>query len=328
MEGITGYPFRNAHRQVYGGADRYYAPFLVPNQHYSLKKKELRDVDPENNRGLCLIPQILSNHPQQFCWAARLLKEMGYAEVNLNLGCPSATVVSRCRGAGMLKDSDRLDRFFTEVFSHLMKEDPANVPRISVKTRIGMTDTEEADTLIRIFNRYPIAELIIHPRLQEEFYQGSVHLDAFARMYEESTHPVCYNGVINTPEDMRRLKELLRDPQLVIRIREMDPAEEKPPLRWSVGKEQSQRFRTGDESAKQDAVDRTRLRTFLDLLYENYRAEMADDRQVLFRMKELWSYLKDAFPGQEKEVKKLKKAQNKASYETSLDRMFQTAETI
>ena len=98
MEGITGYIYRNAYEKFFHNIDKYFTPFIVPNQSRSLKTKELRDILPENNQGMNIVPQILTNDSEGFIVTAKKLKQLGYNEVNLNLGCPAGTVVSKNRG--------------------------------------------------------------------------------------------------------------------------------------------------------------------------------------------------------------------------------------
>ncbi|MBQ7447423.1 MAG: tRNA-dihydrouridine synthase family protein [Eubacterium sp.] len=315
MEGITGYPFRNTIQKYFPGADRYYSPFLVANQTFHFKKKELRDVAPDNNNTLTLIPQVMTAQAEQFVWAVKVLGELGYGEVNLNLGCPSATVVTRHKGAGMLEDADRLDRFFEEVFEGLEKKagEPDKLPGISLKTRIGFSDVKEAVRLTEIFNRYPCCEIIIHPRLREEYYGGTVHREIFHEMYLELELPVVLNGDLYTIEDVERLKEDFPDLGAVMIGR---GALRNPAL-----------FRIlhcaeGGGDPQSAVLTKEELRPFLDELFGEYSREMSGDVQVMFKMKELWTYLKDLFPGSEKAMKKLRKAKTRADYEAFLNEMI------
>ena len=116
MEGVTGVSYRRIHSQMFPGADRYYAPFIAPDSQGNFRLKHLRDVLPDNNRGIALVPQILANSPEAFLSVAAQLKELGYDEVNLNAGCPSGTVVAKHKGAGMLSDLSSLDAFLSRVF--------------------------------------------------------------------------------------------------------------------------------------------------------------------------------------------------------------------
>ena len=323
MEGITGYPFRNTFEKYFPGADRYYSPFLVANQTFHFKKKELRDVAPENNSTLNLIPQVMTPQADQFVWAVKTLAGLGCDEVNFNLGCPSATVVTRHKGAGMLMDYDRLDRFFEEVFEELEKLElqegtesgglANGVPGISVKTRIGFSDVKEAARLTEIFNRYPFCEIIIHARLREEYYGGKPHRDVFREMFENLKHPVCYNGDIFTVEDAKMLAQDFPDLKAVMIGR---GALRNPAL--------FRMLRAAEEGKDPEGaiLQKKELRPYLDDLFENYSREMSGDVQVMFKMKELWAHLKVLFPDSEKAMKKLRKAKTRADYEAFLNMVF------
>lgn len=209
LEGITGYIYRNTLDRYFPGADRYYTPFIVPDQNHPLRSKELRDILPENNQVKQLIPQIMTNDAQRFKEAADALLEYGYQEVNLNLGCPSGTVTARKKGAGFLSVPDELDRFLDRIFSE-------NKVRISIKTRIGMSQPEEAFRLMEIYNQYPMSELIIHPRTREEFYRGMPHLLLYGELFAMSRMPVCYNGNLLTKQDYDLFRSRFPETQYVM----------------------------------------------------------------------------------------------------------------
>ena len=300
MEGVTGYVYRNAHHAIFPGIDKYFTPFVSPNQNRCFTPREKRDILPENNRGICVVPQILTNRSDYFLRTMKELAAFGYQEVNLNLGCPSGTVVSKGKGAGFL------DAFFDEVFQ---KADLEKM-KISVKTRIGIEDAEEFEDLQKVFQRYPFAEVIVHPRVRSDFYKNQLDCQVFGAFLKESVNPVCYNGDIFTVSDAAELKAefpelesimcgrgLLSNPALV---RELQ----------------------GGETLKKEELHR-----FHDTLYESYRTLFApDERSVLFKMKELWGYFITAFQGAERNVKKIKKAQHFAEYEAAVSHIFENHE--
>ena len=162
LEGLTGYIYRNTHAAYFSPADEYFTPFLSPNQNRRFTSREKNDVLPEHNEGLHVVPQLLTNQSEHFLWAAGELAAMGYDEVNLNLGCPSGTVVAKKKGSGFLTELEALDRFLDEVCTKA----PCAV---SVKTRLGRYSPDEFPALLEIFNRYPLKRLIIHPRVQTDF---------------------------------------------------------------------------------------------------------------------------------------------------------------
>lgn len=197
MEGITGHIYRNAYAKYFDNIDKYFTPFIVPNQSTSLKTKELRDMLPENNEGLYIVPQILTNDAEGFITTAKKLQQLGYDEINLNLGCPAGTVVSKNRGSGFLSQRDELDSFLDEIFK-------INDMKISVKTRIGKDSPDEFYELIKIYNKYPMEELIIHPRTRQDFYGNTPNLDVFKDAISLSENTLCYNGDIFTVEDYKK----------------------------------------------------------------------------------------------------------------------------
>lgn len=304
LEGITGYLYRNAHYKFFDRADKYFAPFIGTNQNGIRKTKEIRDILPENNPEIPLVPQLLSNKAGDFITYAKKIQQLGYKEINLNLGCPSRTVAAKKKGAGFLAFPEELDRFLEEIFEEVSAD-------ISIKTRIGMDQPEEFAGLLDIYNRYPLKELIIHPRTQKDYYNGKPDLEMFRYGLENSKNPVCYNGDIFTKEDYERFRKefpqtdrvmlgrgLLKNPGLIGELK---------------GGE-----RTGTD----------RLKAFHDELYEKYRENFSGETPVLFKMKELWVYLSGEFPDCEKTMKKIKKAQRLRDYEGYVYELFEKRRSI
>ena len=199
LEGITGYIVRNAFAHHFPYIDKYFTPFFPAAK--KMNKKIMRDLIPENNPGITLVPQLMLNDAEDLRMMGTQLEQMGFTTVNLNCGCPSGTVVSKRRGAGILGDPDELDRFLENAFDIC----PLS---ISVKTRIGMESEDEWEKLCKIYARYPFEELIVHPRVRSDFYSNSPRLDAFSYAVEMIRVPLCYNGDINTVEDYERIHTL------------------------------------------------------------------------------------------------------------------------
>ena len=191
MEGLTGALYRQAHCRWFGGVDRYFIPFITPTQDHRFTKRELREILPEHNRGLTAVPQLLVRRAEDFLWAAGELAAMGYPEINLNLGCPSGTVVAKGKGSGFLGLPEELERFLDTVFD-------AAPCAVSIKTRLGLREPEEFGPLLALFRRYPLAELIVHPRVQKDMYKNTPRRAYFARALADSPFPVCYNGDLYT----------------------------------------------------------------------------------------------------------------------------------
>lgn len=304
MEGLTGYIYRNSHNAYFNKIDKYFSPFIVPNQSKSFKTRELKDILPENNQGIVLIPQLLTNNSKDFIHTAKKIKQLGYNEINLNLGCPSGTVVSKNRGAGFLSKREELDAFLEEIFSEA-------ATKISVKTRIGKDQPEEFYALIEIFNKYPIEELIIHPRTQKDFYKNKPNLEIFKEALILSKNPVCYNGDIFTVKDYREFstkfnsvetymigRGLLRSPGLISGI---------------------------ENNTK---LKKKLLKDFHDRIYEDYKKVLFGDRNVLFRMKELWFYMIQMFSDNAKYAKKIRKSERFYDYDEAVLSLFREQDIL
>ena len=199
MEGVTGYVFRTVYAECFGDIDRYYTPFVAPPRVGSeFGKKPMKELDPERNRGLDVVPQLLTKNVDEFIWAAQLLAEIGYREVNLNVGCPSGTVVNKGRGSGFLRDPEALDAFLGEACER------SPVP-VSVKTRIGIADDAEYGRLLAIYCKHPLAELIVHPRVREDYYRGTPRQQSWGETLARAPFPVAYNGDVFSPANLRAL---------------------------------------------------------------------------------------------------------------------------
>lgn len=293
LEGITGFVYRNVYDKYFGGIDKYFTPFIATNQHFALKGREQKDVLPENNEGIPLVPQILTNNAEQFLDMAEKLAAFGYREVNLNLGCPSRTVVTKKKGAGFLAYPEELDEFLYEIFHRSPVE-------ISIKTRLGMENEEEFVRLLHIYHKYPLKELIVHPRLQTDYYKNHPRMESYRYAQQRAEVPLCYNGDLFTAEAIRAFRE--HDPQteriMLGRGLLMTPSL----LRELAG----------------EARDLRRWYDFLSELCEAYRAELSGEQNVLFKMKEHWNYLLKSLPEGTKYAKEIRKCRTLAAYEASV----------
>ena len=338
MEGITGYVYRNAYVKYFGGMERYYTPFIAST---GLSHKELNDVLPEHNKVFLpgegngesggpgrshLVPQILTNKAEDFLIIADKLRQMGYSHVNLNLGCPSGTVVGKGRGAGFLGHPRQLDAFLAEIYEKC----PLS---ISIKTRIGVADTDQWEELLQIYKKYPVEELIIHSRLQQDFYKHPIRWEGVELALEcwEQTKcgiPLCYNGELHSLEEYQSFRQrfprinrvmlgrgVLKNPFLAEQLRrweqEQGPAED-------GNAEKLQEYGDSKSQERQWKV----LWDFHQELLEGYREIMSGDQNTLFKMKELWTYFGESFPDKSKALKKIRKAGNMAQYEAAVHEVF------
>lgn len=306
LEGITSYTYRNLHHKYYSGVEKYYTPFLSPGPETGLGIRQLRDVIPENNPNILLVPQLLTNRAGDFLKSMEVLGEYGYREINLNLGCPSGTVTAKKKGSGFLYYPQELDRFLDEVFKD--RQIWSGEFQVSVKTRIGKNSPEEWPELMEIYNRYPLKELIIHPRIQRDFYNNIPNLEVFEDALVQSKNPVVYNGDIFSDRDFRRFRERFPAVKTIMLGRGLI---QNPELARALKEERSS-----------EIFDKNRLKNFHDELLEQYCERMSGERNVLFRMKELWFYMIRLFPDRPKVEKKIKKATRLAEYRAAVDELL------
>lgn len=311
MEGITGFIFRNAYAKYFGDIDKYITPFISPGMHHSYKSRELRDVLPENNEGLNVTVQMLTNNADDFIHCAKDMKAFGYNEVNLNIGCPSKTVVTKHRGSGFLEDVEKLDAFFDKILCAL-----DGVIDISIKTRLGLSDVNEFDSLIEVFRKYPFSEIIVHPRIQKQMYTDSCNLDKFEKIYNEyllgdvgknSTYKtrIVYNGDICTKNDYNKIvnrfdrlenvmigRGIIANPGLVGFIKE--------------GK----------------MVDVDTLKAFYNEIQKGFLDAKTTPENTVLKMKELYFYLAKSFTNYENYLKDIKHADSIIELKAVMNRLF------
>ena len=296
MEGITDSVYRRLHHEFFGGVDRYYMPFLSPTIHRCLTRKEDRELPMADSVPFAAVPQVLTKCAEDFLWAAQVCRDRGYEEVNLNVGCPSGTVVSKGKGSGMLRSPDELDRFFDSIF--------ANSPLpISVKTRLGLENPEDFIALLEIFNRYPIRELTVHPRVRKAFYNGPVLEDWFRYTWENSRNPLCYNGNLLSPADCAAVAQRYPGLEAVMLGRALigDP---------------------GMLSPEKNTPEN--LKAFHDALLEEYISVFGSARNAIFRLKENWHFLYLRFDDSEKLWKRLRKTTDIDEYRSITSEIFHT----
>lgn len=295
MEGITDAVYRQVHHRFFPGLHTYYMPFLSPTMHRTLTNRESRDLPPASSVPFRAVPQILTKVPEDFLWAARQCAQRGYDEVNLNLGCPSGTVVSKGKGAGMLADPAKLDEFLDAVFA-------ATPLPISVKTRLGMTDGSEFPQLLRVFNQYPIKELTIHPRVRRQFYNGTVDMEMFRYALQNSRNRLCYNGNLRTLTEVHAFEEAY--PQ--------------------VGAVMIERGLVGTPDMFHPGTGAQTLRAFHDELLDTYIETFGSARNAIFRMKENWHCMILRFDDSERLWKRLRKTTDIGEYRAITAEIFET----
>ena len=298
LEGITGPAYRRLHHEFFPGVDRYYTPFLSPTSDHRFTPREFREIDPDYNRDLAIVPQLLTKHADDFLWAVDELHAMGYEEVNLNFGCPSGTVTAKGKGSGMLSDLTALRSFLDKIY----EKAPC---KISIKTRLGLEAPEEFDRLLDLYNQYPVSELIVHPRIRKDFYRHPVRKACFEKAYQNAAMPITYNGSIITEQNyadcVRRWPNLhsvmigqglIADPALACKLR------------------------------FQKSFDKAYLKEFHDKLLESYTQLFQSKNNAVKRMKEFWFYLICSFDDSDKLKKQLLKSKNADEYDIVVSKIF------
>ena len=295
MEGLTDSIYRSAHHAHFGGVDRYYMPFLSPTVHRSLTNREERELPYAQSVPFTAVPQLLTKVPEDFLWATTVCAERGYDEVNLNTGCPSGTVVSKGKGSGMLRDLDALCRFLDEVFSK-------SVLPVSIKTRLGLEDPQEFPAILEIYNRYPIKELTIHPRVRKQFYDGAVDMEMFRYAAQNSRNRLCYNGDIT---ELAQIDALQKEfPQL--------------------GSVMIGRSLIADPGMLCGGTDKAALEAFMNELLVRYTEAFGGSRNAMFRLKENWGMIHQRFEGCDKLWKRLRKTTDLQEYRSITTEIFHT----
>ena len=298
LEGITGYIYRKTYAKYFGGVDKYFSPFISPNQKRICRTREQKDILPENNAGLYLVPQIMTNQADMFIKTVKYLQQYGYQEFNLNLGCPASTVVTKMKGSGFLAQPEKLEQFLEQIYEKC----DAN---ISIKTRIGFESAEEFSRLLSIFEKFPVNELIIHPRTRQDFYQNEPDMGAFSYAMSHSRHRICYNGNIFSKKDYTNLVENYPALQCVM-----------------LGRGILQNPTIIEQIKGNELPDKDHIKAFMTEICEKYKEELSGDRPVLFKMKELWQYLVFSFDVDEKWKKKMRKAQSLSEYQIIINELF------
>lgn len=304
LQSLTGFVYRNSYEKNFHNIDKYFTPFIVPNKGKNFKTKDFVDVLPENNEGVNIIPQILSNNSEGFIFTAKKLKSLGYGEINLNLGCPSRMSAAKSRGSGFLAFPEELDRFL----NHIYEIDDI---KISVKTRLGIDDGDEFYNLMKIFNKYPMEELIIHPRTRNDFYGNTPNLKVFGDALAISKNPICYNGDIFTKENY---ETFTKDFPSVKRM--------------MIGRGIIANPGLIDEIKTGNTLSKEKLRRFHDDLLEKYIEECIEDYFVLIKFKEIWGYMSYIFEADSDYIKNIRRAQTIPQYKDAVSKLLTETDII
>lgn len=299
LQGFTDYSFRRAFFSLFDPPDVAFSPFIETHRADS---KVYRDVLPERNTGIRLIPQILGNNALQMRPVILKLHEMGYSEINWNLGCPYPMVAKKQMGAGLLPYPQQIETILNELFKETSL-------KLSVKIRLGLHSPDECKALVPVFNRYPLTEVIIHGRTASQMYKGEINIAAFNEMANELIHPVCYNGNINSLHDFQSLSKQM--PFVT---------------HWMIGRglitnplcvHEIKTNTSATPSEIKDAISRLHDQ----LLYQN-SLYLNGESHLMHKMKPYWEYFGPSFPDDQKSLKKIKKASSMNAYLDACREMF------
>lgn len=301
FQGITDAPFRNVFKRHFGGVDKYYTPFFTGiHKEEHAKNLQGEEIDPQCNDVETLTPQILSTDAEEILRFAKQCQQLGYKEINLNMGCPFPRVANKKRGSGLLPYPDKVEAMLERIF------DGIDI-KFSVKCRLGYFNPEEIDAIIPIFNKYPLSELIIHPRIGKQLYKGEADVERFKTLIPYINAPLVYNGDIVSVESFERIREMVQ-----------------PVNQFMLGRGVLTNPFLAEEIKGHDVPDdkTNRLHAYVIDLYDDRLRHAGGSPKVLGRMKELWSYLMNSFEEPQVVWRKIKKLNSLKDYEEAVELIF------
>ncbi|WP_170830189.1 tRNA dihydrouridine synthase [Williamwhitmania taraxaci] len=303
LQGFTEYPFRKAMLAAGTIPSFFVAPFVDAHEYARGKARRLKDILPENNEGISLIPQLLGSNPDELAVLMAWYRELGYSNVSFNLGCPYPMVALKGSGSGLIGKPEVvraiLDKLFT-TFPDI---------QLSVKTRLGYLDSSEIETLIPVLNQFPLAEVVVHPRIGKQLYKGDADLDAFAKVLPTIKAPVCYNGDILSVTDYQERSK--RFPTVT---------------RWMIGRAALQNplifndIAGGIESDLDEKL--SAMHKLHDALFQHYVASLSGNSHLIKKMAPFWEYFSLPFPERRKAYKKVVKATTADHYRNATNEFF------
>ncbi|GGF79814.1 tRNA dihydrouridine synthase [Wenyingzhuangia marina] len=302
LQGFTDFRFRNAFHHYFGGINTFYAPYIKMNGKMVIKNNYQRDLNPENNQVSELIPQVMTNNPDEFLFVIKYIQSLGYKELNWNLGCPYPMVTKQGMGSGMICQPQKID----EVLHKAHNESDVT---ISMKMRMGYEEPTEILEVFPILEKYPLKNIAIHARIGKQLYKGGTDLDSFQKCIENSPHKLYYNGDITSVQAFRELQErfpsidhfmigrgLIADPFLPSMIQ--NNTTEYPENRWQIFKE------------------------FHDTIYQQYDEALSGPTPIKMKMLGFWEYFSQSFDNPQKTYKAIKKAGNQVKYKAAVAEIF------
>jgi tRNA-dihydrouridine synthase len=304
LQGFTDFTFRKILSESFGGIDKYFIPYLSYGKGREIKKSQLREVFPENNQALPVVPQVLFSDQAELFDLITILIDYGYQEINLNLGCPYPMATNRGRGAAWLEKPEALNEILRQLYS---KDFPA---KFSVKMRAGMTNDQDSQAIFGILNQFPLEEVIFHPRTASQMYSGKANPLLFAVAVPTVKHPLIYNGDVFSETDIQELKRLFpeQDSFMIGRSLLIDPAIASR-LKGKVWEQKELR---------------KKMKEFHDQLLEEYSARLVGSGHLLMKMNQFWSYFSESFENPHKAMKLVKKSSSLLKYNAAVVEIFRS----
>ena len=298
LQGFTDFRFRNAFHHYFGGIDTFYAPYIRLNGKLIIKNSYQKDLQLENNTTLEVIPQVMTNNADEFLFVVKYIQDLGYKELNWNLGCPYPMVTKQGMGSGLICNPDKIN----EILDRAHSETDVVV---SMKMRMGYEHAEEILEVFPMLDRYPLKNIAIHARIGKQLYKGGVDLDAFQRCVESTRHKLYYNGDITSVAKLKEMQQrfptidhfmigrgLIADPFLPSMIK--SDTTEYPKDRWKIFSE------------------------FHDTIYHQYDEALSGPTPIKMKMQGFWEYFAQSFSNPQKTFKKIKKANNPRAYQQAV----------
>ncbi|WP_405381416.1 tRNA dihydrouridine synthase [Maribacter sp. LLG6340-A2] len=298
LQGFTDFRFRNAFHHYFGGIDTFYAPYIRLNGKLKIKNSYQKDLQPENNTTLEVIPQVMTGNADEFLFVVKYIQSLGYKELNWNLGCPYPMVTKQGMGSGLICNPEKID--------HILKRahEETNVV-VSMKMRMGYEHAAEILDVFPILDKYPIKNVAIHARIGKQLYKGGVDLESFQRCIDSTDHKLYYNGDITSVAKFREMKErfpsidhfmigrgLIADPFLPGMIK--NNTTEYPKDRWEI------------------------FSQFHDTIYRQYDEALSGPTPIKMKMQGFWEYFSQSFSNPHKTFKRIKKANNPRAYQQAV----------
>ncbi|MCF6141348.1 tRNA-dihydrouridine synthase family protein [Flavobacterium sp. K77] len=302
LQGFTDFRFRNAQNKLFGGIDTFYSPYIRLNGKLVIKPSYQRDLQLDNNLDLEVIPQVITNDAEEFLFVAKYVLELGYKELNWNLGCPYPMVTKSGMGSGLISN--------TEKINHILERAHNETDiLVSMKMRLGYESPQEILDVLPILDKYPLKNIAIHARLGKQLYKGGVDLDGFQKCIDQAKHTLYYNGDITSVEGFREMQE--RFPTI---------------SHWMIGRgliaDPFLPTMIKNDTTEYPSNKMELFSAFHDTLYAIYSESLSGSTHILLKMYHLWEYFSTTFSNPHKVLKKIKKAQSIRNYEAAVAEIF------